>query len=193
MHQRRALHQGVVDVEEGGRGQIRRRRARGRRRSSSTRCATAVSALASPCQRLHGGFVSIANGHHVNPKTPVCADTGCREPGAGGVADPAGLLAVRADRGRLGRAGARARLRLHDHRRRRRGRQPAIPHCAPSSATGCRWCCSTAASTATGSSTSPGCGPISRSDSTSRETNSGIESCECGVLEVRFTRPEQIW
>ena len=32
--------------------------------------------------------------------------------------------------------------------------------CAPSSATGCRWSCSTASSTATGRSTNPGCARI---------------------------------
>ena len=62
MHQRRPVHERVVDVEEGGRGQVRRRCDKagillvGDVRNSGLRTGVA-------CQRLHGGFVTIANGH----------------------------------------------------------------------------------------------------------------------------------
>ena len=121
VHQRRALHERVVDVEERGRGQIRRRRggARPRPRRGARRRPRRWRRRPTPARRLR---------HHrerapLNPRTPGLPDTGCREPSAGGVADQAGCIAVRADRGAARPSWPTSSVSTDGHRRRRRGRR----------------------------------------------------------------------
>ena len=94
-------------------------------------------------------------GQHVNANAHWS-----HEPPPSPAADPRRLHDLRRGPRATQAARRRTRLRPVDHRRRRRSGERRQRADEPSSATGCRWSCSTAANTATGNSTSPGCARI---------------------------------
>ena len=122
MHQRRALHHGVVDVEEGGRGQIRRRRLwAGFVDFDQVRDSGLGAGIA--CQRLHGGLVTIANGHMSTLRHRFVSILVAVNRAQVVLLTRQGCSPLRTDRGTARRAGARAGVRPHDHRRRYGGCQ----------------------------------------------------------------------
>ena len=160
MHQRRPLHQRVVDVEERGRGQIGRRCRRGRRASPSARCVDSGLGAGVAGQRLHGGFVTIADAARRQHVRHPNAGYLMREPAQVVLLTRQGCSLCERAAATARRAGRRARLRADDHRRRRRGRGGRSRAAGRVRRPAAGGAARRRASTATGSSTSPGCGPI---------------------------------